>query len=163
MPRVCSVCSHTDRAVIDKTIVLAQLPYRRVASLYAVSEQAIRRHRAEHLPSKLADAQAVSRTVEAVDLLAELTELREKAMSLLLQAERAGDIRSALAGIREVRSTLELYAEIQGELDRRPTLNLLTVAPEWIQVRASLMTALIPWPEARSAVVAGLMVLEAGT
>jgi hypothetical protein len=142
---------------------LAQLPNRRIATQYAVSEQAIRRHRIDHLPSKLADAEAVSRGVEAVDLLAELKALRSKAMSLLNQAERAGDIRSALAGIREVRSTLELYAEIQGELDRRPTLNILAVSPEWLTVRASLMVSLGPYPEARRAVADGLMALEAGS
>jgi len=163
VPRVCSVCSHTDRAAIDKALVSAQLPNRRIATHYAVSEQAIRRHRIDHLPSKLADAQAVSRGVEAIDLLAELTALREKAMSLLLQAERAGDIRTALQGIREARACLELLAEVQGELDRRPTLTLLTMAPEWLQVRSAVMTALAPFEEARRAVADGLMALEAGT
>jgi len=163
VPRICSVCTHTDRAAIDKTIVLAQLPYRRIATQYAVSEQAIRRHRIDHLPSKLADAEAVSRGVEAVDLLAELEELRAKAVDLLLQAERAGDIRTALAGIREARACLELLAEVQGELDRRPTLNILAISPEWLTVRSTLMTALTPWPEAKRAVVAGLMALEAGS
>ncbi len=161
MPRICSVCSHTERAAIDKALALGQLPKRRVASLYAVSEQALRRHRAEHLPRKLADAQAVSRTVEAVDLLAELTELREKAMSLLLLAEAAGDIRTALAGIREARACLELLAEVQGELDRRPTLNLLAVSPDWLAVRSEVMRALSPYPEARRAVADGLVALEA--
>ena len=162
MPRVCTVCSHEDRAAIDSALV-ADASFRRIATLYSIGEQSVRRHRADHLPASIAKAEQVSRGVEAVDLLAELKELREKAMSLLLQAERAGDIRTALQGIREVRSTLELWAEVQGELDRRPSLNLLTMAPEWLQVRATLMTALAPYAEARSAVVAGLMALEAGT
>ncbi len=161
MPRVCSVCTHTERAAIDTALALGQLPARRVASLYAVSEQALRRHRATHLPRKLADAQAVSRTVEAADLLAELKELRTKAMSLLLQAERAGDIRTALAGIREVRATLELLLETQGELDRRPQLNILAVSPDWLAVRSAITAALIPFPEAKRAVVEGLVALEA--
>jgi hypothetical protein len=99
--------------------------------------------------------------VEAVDLLAELTELREKAMSLLLLAEAAGDIRTALAGIREARACLELLAEVQGELDRRPTLNLLAVSPDWLAVRSEVMRALSPYPEARRAVADGLVALEA--
>jgi hypothetical protein len=130
---------------------------------YGVSEQALRRHRATHLPSKLADAQAVSRTVEAVDLLTELTELREKSMSLLLTAERAGDIRTALAGIREARACLELLAEVQGELDRRPTLNILAISPEWLTVRSELMAALGPYPAARVAVAERLAALGPGT
>jgi hypothetical protein len=163
MPRICSVCAHPDRAAIDKTIVSAQLPYRRIATQYAVSEQAIRRHRLDHLPSKLADAEAVSRAVEAVDLLTELEALRTKAMSILLQAESCGDFRTALQGIREARACLELLAEVQGELDRRPTLNILAMAPEWLTVRASLMVSLGPYPEARRAVADGLMALEAGS
>jgi hypothetical protein len=99
--------------------------------------------------------------VEAADLLAELKELRTKAMSLLLQAERAGDIRTALAGIREVRATLELLLETQGELDRRPQLNILAVSPDWLAVRSAITAALIPFPEAKRAVVEGLVALEA--
>jgi hypothetical protein len=155
------VCTHTERAAIDKALVLAQLPARRVASVYAVSEQALRRHRAEHLPRKLADAEAVSRTVEAVDLLQELKELRTKAMSLLLLAERAGDIRTALTGIREVRATLELLAEVEGQLARHPTVNILAVSADWLVVRQAIMAALSPHAEAKRAVVAGLVALEA--
>ncbi len=161
MGRVCSVCSHEDRAVIDKAITVGQLPYRAAMRRYGVSEQALRRHRATHLPRKLADAEAVSRTVEAVDLLAELEALRARAMSLLLQAERAGEYRTALTGIREARACLELLAEVQGELDRRPTLNILAVSPQWLAVRSEVMRALSPYPEARRAVANGLVALEA--
>jgi len=162
MPRVCSVCSHEDRAAIDKALV-ADASFRTIAKLYSIGAQSVRRHRLDHLPASIAKAEAVSRGVEAIDLLAELKELREKAMSLLLQAELSGDIRTALQGIREARACLELLAEVQGELDRRPTLNVLAVSPQWLQVRSVVMTALTPYPEARREVAAGLMALEAGS
>ena len=44
----------------------------------------------------------------ADDLLGQVRALRSKAMSILLAAERQGDLRTALAGIREARACLEL-------------------------------------------------------
>jgi amidase len=75
-------------------------------------------------------------------------------------ARSAGDLRTALADVREARACVELLAEMSQQLDRRPTLNLL-VAPEWLAMRSTLLDALRPYPEARSAVAASLMRLEA--
>jgi hypothetical protein len=81
-------------------------------------------------------------------------------MSLLLVAEKAGDIRTALAGVREARATLELLLEVEQRIDRRPTVNLL-LAPEWLTVRTTLIRTLAPYPEAKTAVASALMRLEA--
>lgn len=159
MPRPCTICSHPNRSDIDRALV-AHVPYRRIAAQYAVSEQAIRRHRTEHLPEKLAQAEGATEAAEATDLLREVRALRSKAYGLLLKAEAAGDYRTALAGVREARGCLELLAELEGELDRRPTVNVL-VSPEWTTVRAALVAALAPFPEARTVVAARLMALEA--
>ncbi len=55
---------------------------------------------------------------------------------------------------------LELMAKLMGDLDERPQINVL-VAQEWLQVRAEVMVALQPYPEARAAVAARLASLEA--
>src|SRR5688500_1880811 len=112
MPRPCSVCAHPERDAIDKALV-AGVANRRIAAQYAVSEQAIRRHRAEHLPEKLAKAEAATEVAQADDLLREVRALRSKAYGLLLKAEAAGDYRTALAGVREARGCLELLAELE--------------------------------------------------
>ncbi len=49
-------------------------------------------------------------------LLDQLQQLQAKALGILARAESAGDLRSALGAIREVRSTLELVAKVTGEL-----------------------------------------------
>lgn len=84
--------------------------------------------------------------------------LRNKSLSLLMKAEQSGDLRTALAGVREARACLELLAEMSQAIDRRPTLNLL-VAPEWLHTRSTLLDALRPYPEARAAVAASLVAL----
>lgn len=158
MSRACSICAHPNRDAIDKALV-AGVANRRIAAQHAVSEQAIRRHRAEHLPEKLAASQEAAEVAQADDLLRELRALRSKAYGLLLKAEAAGDIRTALAGVREARGCLELFAELEGELDRRPTVNVL-IAPEWLAVRAALLDALRAYPEARVAVAERLIAVE---
>ena len=59
--------------------------------------------------------------------------------------EDTGDLRTALAGIRELVRIVELTAKMIGELDERPQVNVL-VAPGWLQVRAALLDALRQYP-----------------
>ena len=160
MPLPCSVCTNPHRADVDKALV-GGASNRAVARQYGLSKDAVARHRAQHVSEKLAKAEAAAEVAEATDLLREVRALRSKAYGLLLKAEAAGDIRTALAGVREARGCLELLAELEGELDRKPTINIL-VAPEWLTVRSAMLDALAPFPEARVAVAGRLIALEAG-
>ncbi len=159
MPRTCTICTHPERPAIDAALV-AGTANRRIAAQHAVSEQAVRRHQAEHVPAKLAKAQEAREVAQADDLLRDVRVLRGKAVALLLKAEQAGDLRTALAGVREARGCVELLAKLAGELDERPVVNVL-VAPEWLGVRAALLEALTPYPEARAAVSDRLLTLGA--
>jgi len=159
MPRVCTVCTHPSKAEINKAL-LDKKPYRDIASRYDTSTATLLRHR-EHMPRQLAKAQEAAEVAHADDLLSQLKGLRNKAVNILLQAEKAGDYRTALMGVREARACLELLAELEGELDRRPQMNIL-MAPEWVVVRATLFEALHPYTEARAAVAGALLQLEAG-
>ena len=60
MPRVCSVCTHPNRAEIDRALLSGETSNRRVASQYAVTERAIRDHKANHLKARMAQAAARS-------------------------------------------------------------------------------------------------------
>ena len=118
------MCTHGARAAIDRALVGGE-PHRRIAHRFAASPDAVLRHKqGGHLPVKLARAEEAKQIAEATDLLAEVRALRSKAYALLLAAERQGDIRTALQGVREARACLELLGEMEGELDRRPTINL---------------------------------------
>lgn len=160
MPRTCTICGHPERDAIDAALVAGQ-PFRRVAAQYAVTEQAIRRHRKAHLPAALAKAQEAEEAARADDLLAQLRALTAEAHRIKDRAERTGDYRTALAGVRELVRIVELLAKLRGELNERAQINVL-VAPEWLAVRAALMAALAAYPEARAAVAEQLLALEAG-
>ena len=154
MPRTCTICSHTDRVGIDQALLNGE-PFRHIATRTGTSTTALTRHKAEHISSTIAKARDAVEVAQADDLLREVRQLKSKAVSLLLQAEQAGDYRTALAGIREARACVELLLEVEGELDRRPIMNI-TVAAEWLTIRMTLLDALQAHPEARQAVVTAL-------
>lgn len=149
MPRVCSVCTHPERAAIDAALLGGE-PYRRIASRLGASTTALQRHKA-HIPAHLSTAHEAEAVASADDLLDQVRALQRKALDLLSKAEREGDYRTALAGVREARACLELLLEVSGELDRRSVVNI-AVNPQWIQLRTVIVAALEPYPEARLAV-----------
>jgi hypothetical protein len=131
---------------------------RSVASLYDVSEAAVRRHKANHLPAKLVMAHAAEEVAQADTLLEQVRDLQERALDILDKAEEAGELRTALGAIREARGNLELLAKLLGELDERPVVNL-NLSPEWLELRAVMVAALEPYSEVRESV---LRALESG-
>lgn len=157
MPPVCSLCRHPDRAAIDRAL-LAGDPLRNIAERFGTSPATLLRHR-EHLPVRLVTAHEVAQVAQADDLLQQVRDLRADALRLLRKAEHAGDYRTALAGVKEARTCIEVLLEVEGELDRRSVTNIL-VNPQWIEVRAALVTALTPHPDALQAVTAALAALE---
>jgi hypothetical protein len=159
MPRVCTICSHPKRPAIDAALV-SGTPNRSIAAQYHLTEQAVRRHKADHLPAALAQAQAAEEVSAADKLLAEVERLHQLALSILAKAGHAGDLRTALAGIREARGCLELEAKIRGEIASAPTVNVL-VSPDWLRLRAVILLALAPYPEARIALASALVEAEA--
>lgn len=156
--RRCTVCIHADRPAIDQALINRK-GFRNIAQQFGVSVWAVLRHHDDHLPEILAKAQAAAESAKADDLLEQLKIIRTTALQLMVAAEKAGDIRTALAGVRETRACLELLLELEQRIDRRPQINLL-VAPEWLLVRSTLLEALRPHPEARAAVAARLAALE---
>ncbi len=88
-------------------------------------------------------------------LLEQVQFLQDKAISLLGKAENAGDMKTALQGVREARGCLELLAKMQGELAQEGTINI-SVNPEWLELRAVILQAVEPFPEAREAITGAL-------
>ena len=151
MPRSCTVCEHPKRAVIDRALV-GDASNRSVASLYDVSEAAVRRHKSNHLPAKLVMAEKASEVAEAHNLLDQVQDLQQSTLDILAEAEQSKQYRTALSAIREARGNLELLAKLLGELDERPVVNL-QISPEWLELRAVIVGALEPYSEARGAVL----------
>ena len=160
MPRSCTVCNHPDREKIDRALVGGEANTQ-LSSLFAVSEQALRRHKGSHLPARLVMAEKAEEVAQADDLLTQMQDLQRRTLAILEAAESTNQHRTALSAIREARSNLELLAKLLGELDERPLTNIL-VSAEWVSVRTAMMEALGPYQQARIAVAERLSELEAG-
>ncbi len=161
MARTCTICSHQQREAIDQALV-AGTPKRDVSALFRVSEDAITRHAAAHLPQALSKAQDARETARADDLLTQMMDLQRITMALLARAVKAEDLRTALQAVGQARGNLELLAKLAGELQQEGTVNLV-VSPQWLEVRATLISALAPYPDARLAVVGRLAALESAS
>jgi hypothetical protein len=154
VPRRCTVCDHPESHGIDEALVTGA-PYRSVARRFELSESAVYRHKTEHLPAHLLKAREVEEVAQADHLLEQVRNLQAHALNILERAEKAGDLRTALAAIYQARGNLELLGKLAGELDERPVVNL-NVSPEWLELRAVIIGALEPHPAAHGAVLRAL-------
>ena len=161
MPRACTVCMHKNRPTIDRALVGGEEALRTISDRFGVSKTALIRHKDAHLPAALIKARKVEEVVRADELLSQVRDLQGRTLSILTASEEAGELRTALAAIREARGNLELLAKLLGELDEHPQVNIL-VSVVWLTIRTAIMVALVPYPEARSAVAEALLELEAG-
>jgi hypothetical protein len=100
-------------------------------------------------------AREVEEVAQADDLLDQVRNLQAHALDILERAEKAGDLRTALAAISQARGNLELMGKLAGKLDERPVVNL-HVSPEWLELRAVIIGALEPHPAAHRGVLRAL-------
>jgi DNA-binding transcriptional ArsR family regulator len=93
-----------------------------------------------------------ARLETAASYLDQLILLRQKAADILEEAAEAGDLKTAIAGIREARACIETLARIEGQLSDAPQITIIN-SPEWVEVRTVIIQALDPYPQAKEAVV----------
>ncbi len=158
MPRTCTISAHPERDAIDAAII-AGTSLRDIAGRFTVSKSALARYRSDRLPATLIQAKEAEDVTHADDLLAQVRDLQSRALTILDTAETAGDLKTALAAIREARGCIELFGRLAGELNDGATVNVI-LSPEWTRLRAVIIGALAPYPDARLAVAARLV--EAG-
>lgn len=162
MPPPCRVCSHPQHELIDEALA-AGMSNREAAKRYDLHKDSLARHRANHL-SAAVQALPVAAAEDAGTALARLEHLFLRVERVLTAAERSGNVKETIAASRELRQVTEVVAKIRGELDERTQVQVLNVStdPQWLAVRAALLDALQPYPEAASAVAGRLLALEAG-
>lgn len=132
MPRTCTICSHGDKEAINKELVDG-VSLRNIAKRFDTSAPSLFRHKQDHLPVALALAKEAGDIAQSDDLLSRLVDLQDKAVNILDKAEKAGDMRTALMAVREVRATMELVGKVTGEL----------VNKQHVEVQASVVTFVI--------------------
>jgi hypothetical protein len=122
MPRTCLACRHSDRAKIDRALVAGE-PLRSIAKHASISDTALFRHRA-HIETALAQAKTTADAEDTYGLARKLTELSARARRLADAAEEGGDLRTALAGVRELSRILEIEARVAGQIREGPQINI---------------------------------------
>jgi hypothetical protein len=136
MSRVCSICSHASRSAIDLAITNG-LPNRRIAAQHTVTEQAVRRHAADHLPVAMTKARDEADISHAIDVVQQLKAINSASLSVLADARKSGDGELALKAIDRVLRQIQLQAQLLGELAEQPTISLTKIVIEVVDDRAS--------------------------
>jgi hypothetical protein len=109
----------------------------------------------------LAQASRAEEVAQADSLLDRLEDLQRRTEAVLEEVEGTGNYLATLGAIREMRRNLELIGEVTKELNRQPTINL-TLNPEYLQLRAAILVALEPHPEAAESVSRAMLEIENG-
>jgi transposase-like protein len=162
MPRVCTVCVHPEREAIDAALV-SGTAYTEIARTHEVGREAVRRHANRHLSAALAALRAPTQAGSRAPLSDRIETLIARCEVMFTAAASEGRTAQALAVVKELRACLELAGRASGELRDQPAVVVnLQTSPEWLQVRAVILTALMAYPEARAAVSGRLLELESG-
>ena len=154
MARNCSVCSHPSLSEIDKALV-TRLSYCAISRSFGVGRDVLRRHTKEHLPDSLKKASEREYVREALDVVAQLKEINGATLAVLKEARQLRRNETALKAVDRIQKQIELQAKLLGELDERPQVNLY-LSPEWLELRAAIVAALDPYPEARESILKAL-------
>jgi hypothetical protein len=174
MPRTCTICQQSQRSEIDRALI-AGTPLRDVAERYATTATTLHRHK-EHIGQALADAARSGAAAEAVqatalvrqqaaqeaadarqvlDVVQQLKVINASSLAILKEARDDKKHGLALQAIDRVHRQIELQAKLLGDLQQEGTTNI-TINAQWLSIRAVLMQALAPYPDARAAAAAAL-------
>jgi hypothetical protein len=154
MGRVCTVCAHDEHHSINVALV-QRTAYRNIAHVYGVSQYALMRHAREHLPKLLVQSSRAVEVARADDLIGTIEGMIGRLEAFIDRAEAAGDGQEFRAHAAEWRKQIELLAKISGELRQEGITNVF-VNPQWVQLEATIVNALVGFPEAREAVLTAI-------
>lgn len=154
MPRTCTICGHPERSDIDKALI-RRVPYREITRRFGVGKDALSRHLHDHIAPAVAKIRDAEEAREALDVVEQLRDINATSLSILKEARDRRDNDTALKAVDRVHKQLELVAKLAGTLDERVQVNLY-LSPEWLKLRAVIVTALEPHEAARNAVLMAL-------
>jgi hypothetical protein len=174
------VCQHPDRWRIE-LLKAGGASLRSLAEKFGVSLDAVDRHWHKHVSAEM-KASYLLGPVQLQELAARAAEqggsvldhlhaIRVVLMGQMSAMVEANDGRGVAYIAGRLTSVLETIAKVSGELGdlaRSTTYNItnnvavLSEHPKFMQVQASLLRALAPFPDARAAVVVALRDLDAG-
>ena len=156
--KTCFICRHSERQAIEKAII-ERVPYREIGERYGFSTNAVSGHK-RHMAEKIAAGQKAIDVSAASVLLEECQAMKRKSLQLMAKAEKAKDIKTAIAALRAQKDIVELLAKVCGELYSVKSINV-TMSPQWLSLKKTIVLSLENFPEAREALVAAITQEEA--
>jgi hypothetical protein len=166
-----SITRHPDRAQIERDLAIG-LPLRRLAKRYGIGKDALCRHR-KKLPPQLRAAMLAQslrpevdleklRVTESEGLLVNLAAQRAKLLLWQDAAASAEQYQVASAISAQLHRNLELVGKYLGEFASHHVTTSVSVllSPQYLELRAALLRALQPFPDARAAVAKEIHRLE---
>ncbi len=172
MPTHSTILDHPDRARIEHDLARG-VPVRVIAKKHGISIHVLYRYKSQlppqlktaHLGAKLkvgADLEKL-RLDESEGLLVGLAQQRARLLMCQDAALLREDGREATFIASEIHRNLKLVGQYLGEFAQhqiKTTVSVL-IQPEYLEMRAALMRALMPYPAARRAVADALHGIEA--
>ena len=155
MGRKSKIESHSKRNIIVKRLASGEEYSDIIRDFPELTWDDLDYYKQKKLPeliSKSKDLKAEVESIQGTDTLAEVRGLKTKALSILEQAQEAGDLKTALLGIREARGCLETCMKAEGQLKDGPQITIIN-NPEWVELRTVIIAALDEFPQAKAAVV----------
>lgn len=129
----CTICHHKQRESIDVDIT-SGVSNRTIATQYGVSISAVQRHRS-HIPKALAEAKQAEDLARSDDLLEQLERALKIAWTVVNSCLEAGDNRTVLQGVKEIRESIKFLCEIAAEIakrkDQEQTADAETITSEY--------------------------------
>ena len=113
----CTICHHKQRESIDVDIT-SGVSNRTIATQYGVSISAVQRHRS-HIPKALSEAKQAKDITRSDDLLEQLEKALKISWTVVNSCLEAGDNRTVLQGVKEIRESIKFLCEIAAELAKR--------------------------------------------
>lgn len=78
MARFCTVCAHPHREAIERSVMAGETPYRGIARQFGITDDALRRHAADHLLPHLVRSWQQERSQNGQELITELREWMDR-------------------------------------------------------------------------------------
>ena len=144
----CGICEHEDRRRSTRRSRTAN-PTRSIADRFGLSKTVVGDHKA-HVPAEVISDGAAA--LMADGLLAKLQKIEKDARSIQRRAERAGDLKTAIAAVGQLVRLVEVAARITGRIGQEGGLSVEFKLDEEAAVRVARVflqkRGLLPAPPA---------------
>ena len=141
---LCTICSHPQQGQIDQAIAFGE-SNTSIAQHFNLSEAAVRRHKASHLPGLV--RQAAEREMAAVDLNAQMLRLNAELWQALERAKAEQNDNRLIKIAGALLKQIELYLRAAEQLAARQ--QQVEQGMEVRRLLTAVLEALKPHPEVR--------------